>query len=411
MSNVPEAIGWELNAFRKVGPRSVNLSSSMDPYKLASAAADLNLKLMRWRLLPSLDLPLLAASKCLLLGAGTLGCQVARGLIAWGVRHITFVDYGRVSMSNPVRQSLYTLDDCLNGGKPKAEAAAENLKKIFPGVHATGVKIGIPMPGHSVGKNEIPKLLEDLNQLKDLVHDHDVVFLLTDTRESRWLPTVLCADANKIAINAALGFDSYLVLRHGACPCPSNKTVGANSIRDEKESKEPDQNLKKQGLRLGCYFCNDVVAPVDSTANRSLDQQCTVTRPGLAPIAAALAVELAIGILHHPDGLYAPADQDIPVTATTDQPLGLLPHQIRGFLAHFAQLMVVGHAFNKCTACSATVVQEYRLQGVDFILKVLNEPNYLEDLTGLTEMLLATQSISLDWDENSEGTDSNPQSP
>ena len=55
-------------------------------------------------------------------------------LQSWGVRHITFLDNARVSYSNPVRQSLFTFEDCLNGGKPKAQAASEALKRIFPGV-------------------------------------------------------------------------------------------------------------------------------------------------------------------------------------------------------------------------------------------------------------------------------------
>ena len=44
------------------------------------------------------------------------------------------VDNGKVSYSNPARQSLFEFKDCANGGKPKAETAAEHLKKIFPGV-------------------------------------------------------------------------------------------------------------------------------------------------------------------------------------------------------------------------------------------------------------------------------------
>lgn len=53
---------------------------------------------------------------------------------SWGVRKITLLDSGKVSMSNPLRQSLYTLDDCLNGGEFKAIAAVRSLKRIFPAV-------------------------------------------------------------------------------------------------------------------------------------------------------------------------------------------------------------------------------------------------------------------------------------
>ncbi len=67
---------------------------------------------MRWRLLPSLDLEQISSTRCLLLGSGTLGCNVARCLLGWGVRTITLVDNGTVSYSNPVRQSLFAFKVC-----------------------------------------------------------------------------------------------------------------------------------------------------------------------------------------------------------------------------------------------------------------------------------------------------------
>lgn len=88
---------------------------------------------------------------------------------------------------------------------------------------------------------------------------HDLIFLLTDTRESRWLPTTVAALLDKPLVNVALGMDSFLVSRHGGSPLAA---------------RADDQ-------RLGCYFCNDVVGPRDSTKDRTIDQQCTVTRPGL----------------------------------------------------------------------------------------------------------------------------------
>lgn len=75
----------------------------------------------------------------------------------------------------------------------------------------------IPMPGHAVGNNEeaIKAALENQNKLDALVQEHDVIFLLTDSRESRWLPTVLAGVYNKICLTIALGFETYLVMRHG----------------------------------------------------------------------------------------------------------------------------------------------------------------------------------------------------
>jgi len=53
----------------------------MDPIHLAETAVGLNLKLMKWRLAPEIDLESLEKTRCLLLGAGTLGCNVARCLM------------------------------------------------------------------------------------------------------------------------------------------------------------------------------------------------------------------------------------------------------------------------------------------------------------------------------------------
>jgi len=357
----PIAVGWEPSDPKTgaVKPRTVSLASAMDPKKLAENAVDLNLKLMRWRMFTELDLPRIAKTKCLLLGSGTLGCNVARGLIGWGVRNITFVDNGRVSYSNPVRQSLFTFSDCLDGGRFKAEAAAERLKEIFPGVETTAKVMTIPMPGHFVSKADEERVKKDCEDLAELVRTHDAIFLLSDSRECRWLPTVMGAAYRKLVITVGLGFDSYVVMRHGVSPT-EDPTVGCKE--------------------LGCYFCSDVVAPRDSLTDRTLDQACTVTRPGVSMVAAAYACELFVSILHHPKGILAPANGTCS--------LGSVPHQLRGFLSQWSNMPLSGASFDRCVACSNRIVKEYLTRGFDFLLEAFNNPTFLESVSGITEMRL-----------------------
>ncbi|XP_034962109.1 ubiquitin-like modifier-activating enzyme ATG7 [Zootoca vivipara] len=407
-SGCPKAVGWEKNQKGGMGPRMVNLSECMDPKRLAESSVDLNLKLMCWRLVPTLDLEKVVSVKCLLLGAGTLGCSVARTLMGWGVRKITFVDNAKISYSNPVRQPLYEFEDCLGGGKSKALAAADRLQKIFPGVNAEGFNMSIPMPGHPVNFSDVTleQARKDVTQLEELIDAHDVIFLLMDTRESRWLPAVIAASKRKLVINAALGFDTFVVMRHGLkkpkcqevgdSPC-NNPSASADLLGSSLFSNIP-------GYKLGCYFCNDVVAPGDSTRDRTLDQQCTVSRPGLAMIAGALAVELMVSILQHPEGGYAIASSSDDRMNEPPTSLGLVPHQIRGFLSRFDNVLPVSLAFDKCTACSPRVLEQYEREGFNFLAKVFNSSHsFLEDLTGLTLLHQETQAAEI-WDMSDDET-------
>ena len=401
-----KVVGWELNARNKPGPRTVNLQPLLDARHLAIQAADLNLKLMKWRMIPDLQVENLQSHRVLLIGAGTLGCNVARVLVGWGIRKIKFIDNGKVSYSNPVRQPLFTLEDCAGDGRSKAEAAAEALRAVAADVESEGVVLSIPMPGHIEEKESIEK---SVNELDALVQEADTIFLLTDTRESRWLPTVMAAAYDKVLFNAALGLDSWLVMRHGGA-------VGEG--------------------RLGCYFCNDVVAPENSTKNRTLDQQCTVTRPGLAPIASAMAVEMMVSLLHHPKGVKAPAPAakaEFSPTVSSDDgaesALGIIPHQIRGSLVSYTMMTPTVPAFSHCTGklrkyafsfkfsgrvhltrgwfqgCAQAVAEAYKKDRNEFVFQVCQsiDGSYLENVSGLANFRsLAAEKLAAegDWDED-----------
>lgn len=60
--------------------------------------------------------------------------------------------------------------------------------------------MSIPMPGHPVNFSEVTmeQARRDVAQLENLIEMHDIIFLLMDTRESRWLPAVIAASKRKV---------------------------------------------------------------------------------------------------------------------------------------------------------------------------------------------------------------------
>jgi ubiquitin-like modifier-activating enzyme ATG7 len=447
VESVPQSFGWEKNTRGKLAPRMIDTGATQDPLTLADNSADFNLKLMKWRMLPDLALERVKETKCLLFGGGTLGCNVARMLQSWGVRKITIVDNGAVSFSNPTRQSLFNFEDCYDsfadgeqmktgqseppmvsvsgkanisvprnaeGAKMKAPAAAAALRAIYPGTESEGLILTIPMPGHALARGEVEEARRSAAKIDELVQSHDLVFVLTDSRESRWFPTLVSAARNKLCLNAALGFDTFIVIRHGAVSDDSDG-VGDGTDSDGVDGTGVDPGPP----HLGCYFCNDVVAPQNSIRDRTLDQQCTVTRPGLSMAASALAVEIAVSILHHPLRQCAPAtimpgdfserDGNTPDRSRTT--LGTIPHSIRGFFSNFQQLSIPSAPFGCCPGCSPNVKRAY-LEHSDsderfekFVRRVCDEPHYLEAVSGITAMKRQLDEEVDHWAVCSDGDD------
>ena len=97
--------------------------------------------------------------------------------------------------------------------------------------------------------------------------------------------------------------------------------------------------------------------------------------------ASALAVELMVSILQHPlrfitcnfllyqkklinlnifsgDAPALTVAVDECYDSDVESSLGIVPHQIRGFLSRFQQVMPTCEKFDKCTACSVKVIRK-----------------------------------------------------
>lgn len=206
-------------------------------------------------------------------------------------------------------------------GKYKAEAVRENALKLLPSLNIDARVFTIPVPKKMASSSCTYIRLyffvgrEDLKRFAELVEGHDVVLLLTDTRESRWLPTLLAAAYDKLAITVALGFDDFLITVH-----------------------------TREG---GCYFCPDPLSiPGEiNGGEKPLDLQCTVSRPGLSLLASGIASEMLVCILE-------------------GRNLGEPSLHVRGFLKPSLQISSYHtRACSTCPACGFGIVKAFDSNG------------------------------------------------
>ena len=124
-----------------------------------------------------------------------------------------------------------------------------------------------------------------------------------------------------------------------------------------------------------------------------------------------------VSALQHPDGARAPAPKTSPNQSSNgrveyerdpiDHPLGLIPHQIRGFGATFQNILISGQSYDCCSACSPKIVNEYKQSGWEFIKRALTEKDYITELSGLAEVQRQAEAAAgdIDWDSEPDAED------
>lgn len=107
-------------------------------------------------------------------------------------------------------------------------------------------------------------------------------------------------------------------------------------------------------------------------------------------------------------GKDAPAPQPtqgvVPERDPPDHALGLVPHQVRGFVSTFQNLVIRGQSYDCCSACSPKILDAYRENGWGFVKKALQEKDYVAELSGLAEVQRRAEEMAedVDWDEEDE---------
>ncbi|KAI9907946.1 hypothetical protein PsorP6_003116 [Peronosclerospora sorghi] len=80
----------------------------------------------------------------------------------------------------------------------------------------------------------------------------------------------------------------------------------------------------------------------------------------------------------------------------------IVPHQVRGFLNAFEKGVVAGPVFDKCNACSPKVLRAYVADGFDLLACACHCTTYLDELTGLSELVDDADARMADVEDSDE---------
>ena len=138
----------------------------------------------RHSLIPWWDQHRLASSTALVLGVGALGNEIIKNLCLLGVGRIRIVDLDVVENSNLSRSPLFRER---HEGMPKAQAAAEAARELYPAVNAVWHKLDLV---HDLGWGH--------------VLDSDIVLAGLDGREARLSVNRACIRVGKLFFDGAI---------------------------------------------------------------------------------------------------------------------------------------------------------------------------------------------------------------
>uniref|UniRef100_A0A914RF57 Uncharacterized protein n=1 Tax=Parascaris equorum TaxID=6256 RepID=A0A914RF57_PAREQ len=249
-------------------------------FRLVDEGVRLNLSLIRWRLVPEIDLQRFSNLRCLILGSGTLGCNIPMPGHTVAVQGTKKTEFGTV---------------------------IETLSLSIYYLHLIAASI-------AVVKFAVTLSVNNDNNKRRQREGHGRKAREFDKRQF----TIF---KSQLAISVAMGFDSYVVIRHG---------VTCFDGESEANSAQTSDKLLIAGSELGCYFCSD------SQYLECLCLEGKVSRAGVSMAAAGMSVELLASVLQHPKQGLAPAR--IGEVDDTASVLGAAPHQIRAFISRFHQV-------------------------------------------------------------------------